>query len=97
MKHKIWTIALGAFAAGMLVEALAIGFGAGRALDPVAPAEAQTFSPGQVYALSTDKFLATTNASGDQVFLWYFERTGRKEASRIYYVATATTAGPKMD
>ena len=94
---KQWTMTLAAFALGILTAALAIGLGGGRALDPAAPVQAQTFNPGQVYALSADQFLATTNVDGDRVYLWYFERTGKKSDSKIYFVNQASVAGPKMN
>ena len=49
-----------------------------------------------VSALTHDTFFVTTNQGGDKTYLWYFERNGRKIQSKLYFVALATTGGPKL-
>jgi hypothetical protein len=82
-----------AFGAGL---GLALGGGA-RALDPAAPAQAQSVNTERVLLLSADGYFVTASSSGNEVFLWYFERKGAKAESKIYYVNKASAStGPEM-
>lgn len=86
------------------IVAMAIGFVAALTLTAVvgrdgmsvaAPAQAQSLTSRTVMTLSTDGFFVTTNSSGNEVFLWYFSRDGRRVDSKLYFVHKADQSSPK--
>ncbi len=92
-----WKQVIAPFLLGAM--AMAAGYwlhGREAALPLGVPARAQALGNEQVSMLSASNFFVTTNSEGNHVRLWFFERRGAKEDSRLYYVTQATEAGPSL-
>ncbi|MCD6385953.1 hypothetical protein J7M23_09290 [Candidatus Sumerlaeota bacterium] len=54
-------------------------------LAPLHPALAKVPST-YYYAITEDTYIITTNSSGQDIYLYYFEKREPKEDSRLYYL-----------
>lgn len=93
MNHKPLYILLGVIAlllAGNLIVSLAQRPAPAPSI--ILPAaQAQNFSSGPTatFVLDNDSFFITSDATGQNVYLWWFEREPRKDESTLKFISKA--------